>query len=261
MAPEAFDPEEFGGLGPAADVWATGCCLLEMLSGAPPWNGERHQVISRKVCDKRLTPPIPASVAEPISSLLAKCFNYQPASRPCARELCTSVKTIVEQQREMEQGGGRASAPHSSFYHNFASHARELEAKLALLSATDGVLHQAKQSEVGINTQSNEHGGAMMGRAEIDSRAAVVVGASAHMMPMTFVNANVHERRPSECLPEIMPDRHEQPNIVHDPKLQSLMDMGFDRAFCEAALEITDRDMRKAALLLCEQLKISQYAI
>lgn len=51
MAPEAFDPEKFGGLGCNADIWSLGCCLLEMYAGSPPWNGLRYQVVSRKVCD------------------------------------------------------------------------------------------------------------------------------------------------------------------------------------------------------------------
>lgn len=39
MAPEALDPESFGGMGTASDVWGIGCVLVEMLSGEAPWHG------------------------------------------------------------------------------------------------------------------------------------------------------------------------------------------------------------------------------
>ena len=34
MAPEVFNGENFGR---ASDMWSFGCCILEMLTGKPPW--------------------------------------------------------------------------------------------------------------------------------------------------------------------------------------------------------------------------------
>jgi serine/threonine protein kinase len=39
MSPEAFDPEQFGGVTFSADSWSFACSLLEMLTGVKPWNG------------------------------------------------------------------------------------------------------------------------------------------------------------------------------------------------------------------------------
>ena len=37
MAPEAFDPEAFGGVTFAADAWSFACTLTEMITGVKPW--------------------------------------------------------------------------------------------------------------------------------------------------------------------------------------------------------------------------------
>ena len=34
MAPEVYNGEDFGR---ASDVWSFGCCIVEMLTGKPPW--------------------------------------------------------------------------------------------------------------------------------------------------------------------------------------------------------------------------------
>ena len=34
MAPEVFNREHFGR---SSDVWSFGCCIVEMLTGKPPW--------------------------------------------------------------------------------------------------------------------------------------------------------------------------------------------------------------------------------
>eukprot|EP00316_Scyphosphaera_apsteinii_P004469 CAMPEP_0119316040 /NCGR_PEP_ID=MMETSP1333-20130426/38255_1 /TAXON_ID=418940 /ORGANISM="Scyphosphaera apsteinii, Strain RCC1455" /LENGTH=482 /DNA_ID=CAMNT_0007321575 /DNA_START=11 /DNA_END=1456 /DNA_ORIENTATION=+ len=83
MAPEAFDPAEFGGITAAADIWSMGCCVLQMLQGKPPWDGMRSQQISRQVCDKRSTPSMEADIPPPLAKLLFDCFS-SPVERPTA---------------------------------------------------------------------------------------------------------------------------------------------------------------------------------
>eukprot|EP00316_Scyphosphaera_apsteinii_P023365 CAMPEP_0119328970 /NCGR_PEP_ID=MMETSP1333-20130426/74690_1 /TAXON_ID=418940 /ORGANISM="Scyphosphaera apsteinii, Strain RCC1455" /LENGTH=578 /DNA_ID=CAMNT_0007337969 /DNA_START=51 /DNA_END=1787 /DNA_ORIENTATION=- len=88
MAPEAFDPAEFGGITAATDIWSMGCCVLEMLQGAPPWAGMRLSQISRQVCDKRRTPFIEPDISAPLDALLRRCFS-EACLRPTANDAAT----------------------------------------------------------------------------------------------------------------------------------------------------------------------------
>lgn len=38
MAPEVFMKSESSGHGRAADMWSTGCCIIEIASGRRPWS-------------------------------------------------------------------------------------------------------------------------------------------------------------------------------------------------------------------------------
>ena len=49
MSPEAFDPEQFGGVGFSTDAWSFACTLLEMITGVKPWDGVKMAPIVRKV--------------------------------------------------------------------------------------------------------------------------------------------------------------------------------------------------------------------
>ena len=92
MAPEAFNPEMCG-VGMAADVWSAGCCMLEMLSGMPPWHGERREVVRHKLCEIKLTPQIPVDVPAPTLALLDACFRFSPVSRPTAADLTSRLES------------------------------------------------------------------------------------------------------------------------------------------------------------------------
>jgi serine/threonine protein kinase len=50
MSPEAFDPEQFGGVTFRTDSWSFACSLLEMMTGTKPFNGIKMAPIVRKVC-------------------------------------------------------------------------------------------------------------------------------------------------------------------------------------------------------------------
>lgn len=232
MAPEAFDPEEFGGIGCASDVWAMGCCLLEMLSGSAPWGAERHQVIARKVCDKRLAPPIPSSISEPISVILSTCFCYSPRARPPALEVSTHLQALAA-ERPSGANHRESSATHTS--------CREPQAQASsrLLNAADGLNETTLQS---VTKLKGNH-------AHVRAAAAATAAAAA-----------IHERESwlkehSDEKPSFLPlplSKHHSSDIVDDQSIHILSRMGFKRSDCENALKSASGDMRRAALLLCE---------
>ena len=87
MSPEQFDPAHFGGIGTPADIWALGCCMIEMLDGRPPWNNAQHMFIARTICDKKKHPAIPACASPEVRALIRACFAYAPRERILADEL------------------------------------------------------------------------------------------------------------------------------------------------------------------------------
>jgi hypothetical protein len=86
-SPEAFDPEQFGGIASATDIWALGCCVLELLSGEAPWAEMTHMQIMRAVCDQHEAPSIPPGLPMVVDGMLRRCFATAPSSRPSAREV------------------------------------------------------------------------------------------------------------------------------------------------------------------------------
>jgi len=80
MSPEQVEGKEAG---PAADLWALGALLYEMLAGEPPFEGERQTAILHAVVHEEpasLTerrPEVPAALAQ----VAGRCLEKDPAGR------------------------------------------------------------------------------------------------------------------------------------------------------------------------------------
>jgi hypothetical protein len=94
MAPEQLSPEDFGGISPKADIWAFGACMVELLSGTPPFEGCSQTEIFRRVVFKRETPamPLAAEASTALQQLLRACFSFDPRARPTAAEAQTQLR-------------------------------------------------------------------------------------------------------------------------------------------------------------------------
>jgi hypothetical protein len=82
--PAYFAPEVVTGQrgGPAADVYAAGTCLFELLAGRPPFaGGPAAVVIWRHVDAEPLRPP---TMPEPLWRVIAACLAKDPSRRPDA---------------------------------------------------------------------------------------------------------------------------------------------------------------------------------
>ncbi|CAN0842721.1 Mitogen-activated protein kinase kinase kinase 20 [Linum grandiflorum] len=71
LPPEMIFP---GKVSPAMDIWALGCCVIEMLTGYPPWKDLKVEDDVMREIGKRGRPEIPEWVSEEGKDFLNKCF-------------------------------------------------------------------------------------------------------------------------------------------------------------------------------------------
>ncbi|CAL4947946.1 unnamed protein product [Urochloa decumbens] len=85
MAPEVARGDEQG---PAADVWALGCTVLELATGRAPWSGVRDLLAAVHLIGfTDTTPEVPAWMSAEAKDFLARCFVRDPRGRSSAAEL------------------------------------------------------------------------------------------------------------------------------------------------------------------------------
>ncbi|XP_051221603.1 mitogen-activated protein kinase kinase kinase 18-like [Lolium perenne] len=85
MAPEVARGEEQG---PAADVWALGCTVVEMATGRAPWSGIDNVLAAvHRIGYTDAVPETPAWLSPEAKEFLATCFARNARDRATAAEL------------------------------------------------------------------------------------------------------------------------------------------------------------------------------
>ena len=89
--PEFMAPEQAVGkpVGPAADVWALGAVLYELLTGEPPFSGTHAPGILYKVVNEPM-PPLPDSIPPEMADLIGECLAKDPVHRPATASVLLS---------------------------------------------------------------------------------------------------------------------------------------------------------------------------
>ncbi|KAL7094491.1 hypothetical protein ACP275_11G106600 [Erythranthe tilingii] len=87
--PMYMSPEMVAGgeQGPAADIWAVGCAVAEMLSGAPAWRCSDVAALLMRIGVGGEVPEIPGNLSEEGKDFLGKCFIKDPLKRWTAEML------------------------------------------------------------------------------------------------------------------------------------------------------------------------------
>uniref|UniRef100_A0ACD5T7U4 Uncharacterized protein n=1 Tax=Avena sativa TaxID=4498 RepID=A0ACD5T7U4_AVESA len=86
MAPEVARGEEQG---PAADVWALGCTILEMATGRAPWSGMDGDVLAamHNIGFTNALPEVPQWLSAEAKDFLGRCLIREPTERCTAAQL------------------------------------------------------------------------------------------------------------------------------------------------------------------------------
>jgi eukaryotic-like serine/threonine-protein kinase len=103
--PRYLSPEQLMGhpVTPAADVWALGVLLYELVTGTPPFGGTTDAQLWTRiesgayVAASSVAPPAPENtiVMRQIDRLVASCLNRDPAKRPTAAALATATSEAI----------------------------------------------------------------------------------------------------------------------------------------------------------------------
>ncbi|XP_071726051.1 mitogen-activated protein kinase kinase kinase 17-like [Rutidosis leptorrhynchoides] len=85
MAPEVARGEEQGY---AADIWAFGCTLIEMITGNSPWSNVTDPCsVLYRIAYSNEIPDIPSVISDQVKDFIIKCLIRDPRNRWTAKEL------------------------------------------------------------------------------------------------------------------------------------------------------------------------------
>lgn len=81
MAPERIDPQTYGEICPATDLYAVGIILYELLTGAPPFKGAMTEIFSGHLVQQPALDELPPGVTADVKTVLNKALAKKPVDR------------------------------------------------------------------------------------------------------------------------------------------------------------------------------------
>ena len=116
MAPEVFEGSE----STAQDIWSVGCCMLEMITGRPPFHDCEPKTLPSLLSKLKEPPPYPETISQSMRSFLDQCFQINPHKRPSAFDLLCHPFVLLNNQREVRESLDAVNSirTHISFQNN-----------------------------------------------------------------------------------------------------------------------------------------------
>ncbi len=93
MAPEQWRGDTQQG---AADVWALGLLLIELMTGKPALSGDMASLREQLTGPMAQAPVPPAELSAPLAAILTRCLALDPAARPGPQALVDALEQTLE---------------------------------------------------------------------------------------------------------------------------------------------------------------------
>nr|GMC97130.1 mitogen-activated protein kinase kinase kinase NPK1-like [Ipomoea batatas] len=143
--PMYMSPEMVAGgeQGTAADIWALGCAVAEMVTGAPAWKCSDAAGLLMRIGVGEEVPEIPGKLSEEGKDFLGKCFVKDPRTRWTAEMLLSHP--FVADHDDDDEISSPSISPRCPFdFQDWVSEAELLESCLTILPSPDPEFSRSK---------------------------------------------------------------------------------------------------------------------
>jgi serine/threonine-protein kinase len=185
LSPERARGEQAG---KAADVYALGCVLYQLVTGQPPFTAEHPTGILYQHVD---TPPVPPSTirpefGEPYEAMLLRMLAKDPADRPTAAEIAVDPPTPVAPLMPV----GTTEPP-------LVAEPSERNRRKVLLAAAVAII-AAAAAGVGIALMNGDDGTKLPATTDVGPRPGVSTPATTPTAPQSGTSNPTNSTDPSQ---------------------------------------------------------------